>query len=79
MGSVVREIRRHFEGYIDSIKSNPTRLGNFEAMCKRMGLDQTPPDHTYCDTPGGTKLVFTTPAPAAKGEKPKHLTAETER
>ncbi len=77
--AVVREIRRHFEGYIDLLKIDQIRRANFVAMCKIMGLDQMPPDHTYCDTPGGTIFTPTTPAPWAKGDEPINWEVETER
>lgn len=77
--AVVREIRQHFERYIQSIKINPTRRANFEVICKVMGLDDTSPDHTYCDTPGGTIFVPTTRAPGTKGEEPINWNVQTER
>jgi hypothetical protein len=76
--AVVREIRQHFEGYINSINCDQTRQDNFVAMCNLMGLDQVSPDHTYCDTPGGTVFTPTTPDPGAKGDEPINWRVATE-
>jgi hypothetical protein len=77
--AVVREICCHFQRYIESLNFDPTRRANFEAMCKIMGLDDTPPNYTYCDTPGGTAFTPTTPAPGARGDVPINWNVETEQ
>jgi hypothetical protein len=77
--AVVREIRHHFEQYIASLRTDQTRQANFVTMCGIMGLDQTPPNHTYCNTPGGTIFTPTTSAPGARGDEPIDWSVETER
>ncbi|MBI3410832.1 MAG: hypothetical protein HY040_21050 [Planctomycetes bacterium] len=77
--AVVREIGQHFERYMQSLKIDQARQANFVAMCRILGLDQTAPDHTYCDTPGGTRFTPTTPNPAAKGNEPLNWKVETEQ
>ena len=77
--AVIREIRWHFERYVESLKNDQTRRANFEIMCKVMGLDDTSPDHTYCHIPGGSIFVPTTRAPGAKGDEPPNWQVQTER
>jgi hypothetical protein len=79
--AIVREVKAHFCQYI-SVLRNPVNISErdkFKKMCEEMGLDQTPPDHTYCDTPGGTVFTTTTPGPGSKGDEPPNWKVDTER